>query len=142
MASRPEYVSFAPPNAPVPLRLRSGARIAFSFRYDYEIVPTTDAWRRFETRDLGYWYEVGDADGREIISFHWHPLGASPISFPHIHLSTRIGSIDIDGSHSVAVGEMHIPTGRVSLTDVVRLLIAEFDVEPRRTDWESMLRSL
>lgn len=139
--SRPQYVSFAPPSEPVLLRLRSGARIAFTFRYDYEIVPTTDGWRRFETLGTGHWYEIGDADGREIMAFHWHPVGASPIGFPHLHLSSRIGAILLAGDRSINVGEMHIPTGAVTPVDIVRLLIAEFGVEPLRSDWESVVGS-
>jgi hypothetical protein len=36
---------------------------------------------------------------------------------------------------------MHLPTGPVSLADVVRLLIMEFDVAPRRPDWQAILRA-
>src|SRR5206468_2507992 len=111
-----------------------------SFRYDYEILPTGDALRRFETRVAGYWYEIAGADGRELIAFHWHPVGASPITFPHLHLSSRIGSIAIDGDNKVALGEMHIPTGPVEMGDVARLLIAEFGAQPRRLDWAAVLR--
>ncbi|MDQ3512381.1 MAG: hypothetical protein M3462_01765 [Chloroflexota bacterium] len=39
----------------------------------------------------------------------------------------------------MALGEMHLPTGQVTLTQVVRLLITGFGVEPRRPDWETIL---
>jgi hypothetical protein len=35
--------------------------------------------------------------------------------------------------------KIHVPTGEVSLVDVVRLAITELGVEPRREDWESIL---
>lgn len=33
----------------------------------------------------------------------------------------------------------HLPTGRVSLEAVLRLLLTEFDVRPRRPDWDGVL---
>jgi hypothetical protein len=44
------------------------------------------------------------------------------------------------GGGSVALGEMHIPTGDLAFVDFVRFLIADFGVDPRRSDWEQRLR--
>jgi hypothetical protein len=94
----------------------------------------------FEVLRTGYWYDILDLAGREIIASHWHPSGISPVTTPHLHLTSRLGRLDLPGGGSVALGEMHIPTGYLDLSDLVGLLITEFDVEPRRPDWESVLR--
>jgi hypothetical protein len=35
--------------------------------------------------------------------------------------------------------KLHLPTGRVSLEAVVRFLIDDLDVVPRRADWRAIL---
>lgn len=37
------------------------------------------------------------------------------------------------------VHKYHIPTGRVSLEDVLRLAIAEFGVQGQRADWREVI---
>jgi hypothetical protein len=44
------------------------------------------------------------------------------------------------GAVPVALAEVHVPTGSVWLADLVRLLIAEFEIAPRRLDRETVLR--
>lgn len=36
----------------------------------------------------------------------------------------------------------HLPTGYVSLPDIIRLLIRDFHATPRRHDWQSILSAL
>jgi len=80
-------------------------------------------------------YRILDPSGHELLAFHWHPGAAGP-AFPHLHLSSRIGDLPIGGNEPpVALGSMHIPTGPVLLAAVARVLIAEFDIAPRRADW-------
>lgn len=114
--------------------------MTFSLRYDYEVFLVNDPVKTFQVRDTGYWYEIGDASGREIIAFHWHPASVSSMTFPHLHLSSRLGMLAINDASSIALGEMHIPTGFIEVADLVRLLIVEFGVEPRRANWESILQ--
>lgn len=98
--------------------------------------------RRFEARTVYYAYEVIERSGREIVVYRWHPRGDSPIRHAHVHLSRRTPTIDLGSRFDpVVLAEMHLPTGRIRLVDVVRLLIGEFDVAPRRADWEMVLRS-
>ncbi len=108
--------------------------------HEYEVVATTTAPTAFEVRTIGYRYRVLDPLDREVLSYHWHPTGVSPITYPHLHLSRRLSPLDL-GPHQepAALGEMHLPTGFVTLADVVRLLITEFGVAPRRANWEAIL---
>lgn len=51
----------------------------------------------------------------------------------------RLEDGQLDAGISITLADMHIPTGFVTLADIVRLLIAEFGVEPRRSDWQRVL---
>lgn len=73
------------------------------------------------------WYRYGILDHRqrEILSYQWHP--GTEIDFPHLHV------------HSLE--KCHLPTGRVSIEQFVRLLIDDFDVKPKKgCDWKVVLK--
>ena len=114
-------------------------KIGFSMEYVYRVEPTTSG--ALEVRAASYRYRLLDANEREILAYHWHPIGVSPITYPHLHLSGRLAPLDLGPREDpVRLGGMHLPTGGpVTLADVVRLLITEFGVIPRRADWEQIL---
>jgi len=39
----------------------------------------------------------------------------------------------------VALGHMHLPTEEITFPAIVRLLLSEFAVAPRREDWASVI---
>jgi hypothetical protein len=80
----------------------------------------------------GYSYSLSDATGQEIIAYHWHPGGRSPIGFPHLHIEA--------GAHvrNPQVARAHLPTGRILLEEVLRLTIREFGVQTLHDDWEQI----
>jgi hypothetical protein len=80
----------------------------------------------------GYFYQLRERAGPEIIAFHWHPNQRNQPDFPHLHLRSRSGSVEIDRKN-------HVPTGQVSLQSVVRFAIVELGVRPLRSDWEAVL---
>jgi hypothetical protein len=90
-----------------------------------------------------YAYEILDLDEAEILVYHWHPAGPSAVSEPHLHLSPKIGPIDVasrgQSPGQVRLAGMHILTGRVLVEQVVRLLITEFGVAPLTNAWEDIL---
>lgn len=109
--------------------------------HDYAVLPAGDR-RRFEARTTYYAYEILEHGGREIVAFHWHEQGKSRVVAPHLHISSRMPTIDLGPRFDpVVLAEMHLPTGLVRLADVVRLLIEEFGVAPRRADWEAVLHA-
>ena len=73
--------------------------------------------------------------------YHWQPgeayLGPD---HPHLHvsasLSAQTSAVD---RQSIDLGKLHLATGRVSLASVVRMLITEFGIAPRRHDWAETL---
>jgi hypothetical protein len=82
-------------------------------------------------RIAGYRYALYNRDRRELLSYHWHQSGPSPILTPHLHVGCRAGNADLS--------KVHLPTGPVTLVDVIRCGIAEFGVQPLRADWGAVL---
>ncbi len=132
-------MTFARPTEPVLLRSTMVAwRVGFLLRYDYVIDSAKGSG--YDVLAIGYRYHVLDLEGREIVAYHWHPTGVSPVTYPHVHLSRRLAPIPVGrGGEPVALADMHLPSGVVTFADVVRLLITEFEVVPRRADWAAVL---
>lgn len=82
-------------------------------------------------RFVGYRYVLLNQEHRELLSYHWHPAGQSPVVTPHLHVACRAGNADLS--------KVHLPTGPVTLVDVIRCAITEFGVQPLRADWRAVL---
>ena len=131
------------------LRTHQGeGEILFEFVYLYAVVHQGARHGRgeFEVRTSFYQYNVLDREQRELVAYHWEPEGISPIRTPHVHMPV-IGSIVLPQHPGSAVasakthlGKMHMPTGRVSVEDIVEMLIREFAVDPQRADWMEVLQ--
>ncbi|SPF43243.1 hypothetical protein SBA4_3010004 [Candidatus Sulfopaludibacter sp. SbA4] len=78
-----------------------------------------------------YYYSLLDAAEKGIIAYHWHPHGN--VAFPHLHIGSgaRVGRVDLRNAH--------IPTGRIAMENLLRMVITEFGVAPRRGDWPDVL---
>ena len=100
----------------------------------YEAVPAAVGSRRWRIATTGYRYTLGDSEDREFVSYHWHPRGPSPVTTPHLHLGSRLVR------PGLPFAGVHLPSGFVTLADVLRTVIAELGVKPRRGDWEAVLR--
>lgn len=140
-SAAPHSVTFAPRGDAVPLRSRSGFRgVDLFVSHRYRIVEAAGADRgAWKAATAAYTYDILDRSGRELLTYHWHPDDAGP-DFPHLHVSGRIGALPIgENQPPIALGTMHLPTGLVSFAAVVRLLIDEFAVAPRRDDWRNLI---
>jgi hypothetical protein len=108
-----------------PVRLAStrgpGEALWLSVIHQYEAVRQDRTW---SVSSRAYYYRVDRPRGAELLNWHWHP--AQTFERPHLH-AAPLGR------------RMHLPSGRVSLEAVLRLLLSEFDVRPRRGDWASVL---
>jgi len=84
-------------------------------------------------RAAGYRYQLYLAASVELLAYHWHPEDPNPVKSPHLHLSAgaQVGF--------VALARAHIPTGLVSLADVLRFAIEDLGVRPLRPDWPAIL---
>lgn len=126
---RPHAMTFPERYVPIPGR----HPLELSVLHEYALTADPAAPTGWRVHSVGYWYQVRQAAGPELIAFHWHPhVGRGRIRFPHLHLGLPTAPIDIGGRR-------HIPTGRVSIEAVVRFLIAELHARPRRADWEAVL---
>ena len=93
---------------------------------------------RFRVQVSEYYYQVGLRSGQEVMAFHWTPieLEANYRTYPHLH----IGSALLSNSSPISdFARLHIPTGQISLSSVIRMLIEELDVQPRRDNWRELL---
>ncbi len=138
-APRLPYFSFLPRSALAPLD-RGGARVWLRFEQEFRPAQNDAGPDAVDVQLLGDRYQLLGTEEQEVLAYHWHPLGVSPFTDPHLRLSGSLAPLDLGGGAAPArLGKMHLPTGGhvglVTLADIVRLLIAEFAVEPRRPDW-------
>ena len=96
------------------------------------LAESSDAPDRWLAAIAGYVYQFSYENGRECIASHWHPRGASPIGWPHLHVSGPTAPIDLTRGH--------LPTGPVALPAVLRYAIDDLAVRPLRQDWPAVLK--
>ena len=116
---------------------RSSLRFALSQGYRITRDLDADQVQRFRLTATHYDYGIMANDGREIVVFHWHPERGG-VTWPHLH----VGSLMIDSTrHDIGrrFSGLHLPTSRISIEQVVRALITQFDVTPLRANWQSIL---
>jgi hypothetical protein len=102
-----------------------------SIAHWYRVVAATPVRRSWDTTTVGYSYELLGAGEREFFAFHWHPQSRSPITFPHVHIGAQVAEFDLS--------KIHLPTGSLTLPQIVRFAIEELAVEPLRDDWRAAL---
>ena len=120
-------------NGGVPVGLGGPGHLMLRLQQHYRIEETESPGSPWRVDVVEYYYSVHDAEEREVLLYHWHPRGSSSVTSPHLHLGhgAQVGRSD--------VREAHLPTGDVSLSAVIRVLIEEMGVRPLRSDWESIL---
>jgi hypothetical protein len=121
--------------------------LVFHLTHLYRVTPASTLSRpaSFEVQTTLYQYRVLDYDLAEILVYDWAPYGPSPVRTPHLHVPAA-GSIILaqrpDSPRAQTrtfLGSLHLPTGPIALEDIVELLIREFQVVPRRADWNDVL---
>jgi hypothetical protein len=95
----------------------------------------------FHVEVIEYFYEISSRELQEIIGFHWTPdaAGDNAVTFPDLHVGRAI-TVGQTAIRPRDLHKAHIPTGKVSVPSVVRLVIAELGVVPLRPDWQSVLQ--
>ena len=89
-------------------------------------------------------YELLDREERELVVYHWHPKGVSTVRSPHLHFAGAPPLVLPPGpgeqqSHQLAINRAHFPTGRIAIEAFIELLIRDFGIEPKRSDWQAAL---
>lgn len=109
-------------------------------------VPRGDQRGAYEVRTSFYHYRILDREENELVVYHWEPEGISPVRMPHLHvpaapslvLPQRAGSRQ--SSEKTHLGKFHLPTGWITIEAIAELLIRDFKVDPRNSNWEDVLR--
>jgi hypothetical protein len=110
---------------PLPLRAETigGIQLVLSHRFR----TAADETGEWHVSTIGYEYRLTRDTGQELIAWHWHPAPLPGPDFPHLHAA------------GTALGHAHLPTGRVSMESVLRLLIDDLGVPARRADYADVL---
>lgn len=142
--STPHGITFGRSGDPAPLRGSAGpSGLLLGVRHQYQIVPMVSperpgSWRVSTT---GYEYKLLDSLERELVVFHWQPgpTFRGP-DYPHLHLSASlVARVSAIATRELPLDRVHIPTGRITIDAVVRMLVVEFGVAPLVPDWERRL---
>lgn len=109
--------------------------LSLTIRHTFRVAQ--DASRPFRSQwwahTTGYLYTLEGADGREVLAYHWHPAGRSQETEPHLHLGVGAGALRRE------LVKAHIGTGFVTPDTLFILIIEQFGVRPRRSDWAAVL---
>jgi len=107
--------------------------LCLSFTQQYKIIEDSENGP-FRVTTLYYSYAIETQAAQEIVGYHWHPDGVSPVRFPHLHLgpAVEIGMEELSR-------KAHFPTGRVAFEEIVQLLIETFGVTPDRAHWQELV---
>jgi hypothetical protein len=116
----------------LPVRLAGTGRLMFRMVHHYRVAEASGERSPWKVRTAAYYYSLDDFNEREVISYHWHPEGQSPIRFPHLHVGPGAGC------QREEIGTAHCPTGRISVAEFLRFAIVDFRVEPLRDDWSDV----
>jgi hypothetical protein len=132
----------------LPLVAETGEHdLFFRVNHQYTVVhePNDQDRGPYKISSAHYGYGVFDRDGRELLVYQWHPRGISSVRYPHLHVSCApIVQLPLRGEsqpREIVVSNLHLPTSRILLEDVIELLIRELKIRPLRDDWERVLRA-
>jgi hypothetical protein len=116
------------------LARRNGQALKLELHHRFDVVRDRTERGPWVGRTAEYIYELTDERDDLIAAWHWHPESVrrgDEMVWPHLH---AYGDRD-----TLTLHKLHLPTGRVSLESVVRFLIHDLEVIPRRPDWERVL---
>ncbi|CAN5423340.1 hypothetical protein BH10ACT3_BH10ACT3_02810 [soil metagenome] len=104
--------------------MTGAAGLKISVSMHYAVVkhedPDKGPWKATTT---GWIYHLYSSKGEKLAMYHWHPIGISPITTPHLHVPGQ---------------KCHYPTGRVLVEDVLAVAV-ELGAEPRdATKWRDI----
>lgn len=109
-----------------PVKLQDNPGLSLTLLMNYRVVRAEGERGPWKVKTTAYLYRIEGTEGEELVSYHWSPTTPGTVNYPHIHVSGKLKKI-------------HFPTGRISMEEMVRLLIREFGIGPLRADWENVL---
>lgn len=108
----------------------------------FKIVPAPPPAGPFRTTVVGYTFELRRGatptnKGDRVIAYHHHPRPTTRVQSPHCHLG--LSPADVGMAAAIGSGR-HLPTGRITLEEIVVYLIDEVKVVPARADWRDVVK--
>lgn len=103
-----------------------GGKVYLTVQLNYEIIDDPNEPGGYKITTTAYSYAIRDRNEKELLRYDWHPK-IEHISYPHIHVEDS------------KLKKHHLPTSRIVLEQILRLLITQFDVRPKRKDWSAIL---
>lgn len=125
------------------MRSSKGLRLFLEIRQEVATVSIRKAEKlRYRVSTRLYIYSLWSAKDACLIGWHYHPeLNENPVLYPHIKIFDKPTEEQrAQGFQPHKLHNLHIPSGRVSLEEVVTFLISEMNVLPARTDWQRVLK--
>jgi hypothetical protein len=130
---------------PIPLGRRSSLKLLIALRC--RIVPHGDGYLHLQTAAYSYW--LFDRAGNELMLFQWDPDGAGHVATPHLHIRalTRLSDAHLPDEPSAKLlmqrlARAHVPTGPITLAQVLRMAIDDLGVEPLEIDGAKLRQRL
>lgn len=107
-------------------------RVTIELHFIPVYCPEDEIRGPYRCRSASYILALYDANDREMVSFHWHPIQtASPFLKPHMHV----------GEASMPQLErLHVPTPRITVEEFLAMAIESFGAQPRIVGWPDRLR--
>jgi hypothetical protein len=112
----------------------------------YQVVEARDTSKtgnaRYRLHTLEYGYYIQEtADQRRAALFRWEYASDPPMEHPHQHVQIRTTLASSALQHPINLDKVHVPTGWVTIEQVIRFLIADLGVQPPRgaDKWEQIL---
>ena len=123
-----------------PLILNGGLQLAVLQRF-IMLQPgrTRGGW---EATIAAYSFELSTNDGHELVAYHWNSVTRVGVPYPHIHIGRSLAHPALPSPFRRQISQLskaHLPTGFISLAQLLETLVIDLDVVPRRNDWSEVL---
>ncbi|MBI3973577.1 MAG: hypothetical protein HY332_20070 [Chloroflexi bacterium] len=123
----------------IPLDTAYG-RLYFLLYHTVEAVPISRTRCRRRTLEYGYYLQE-TSDQRPAALFRWEYEAVPPMDHPHQHVQIRTTLTSDALQRPIDLAKVHVPTGWVTIEQVIRFLIADLGVKPLcgADKWEQVL---
>lgn len=127
------------PNGGRPIRvpLEAGGHLLLSASQRFVLVDDRRYPGEYKTSTREYIYKVSEgsqaASQQPVFEWHWHPSRGP--AYPHVHAHPPVAA-EIWGED---MGRRHLPSGRVSLEEVIEFLLVDLHAVPVADDWRERL---
>ncbi len=107
-----------------PVAIGRDRRFQISLSQQYAIIRFEGRRGPWKIQTLAYNYTLYESD-KALLGYHWHPSDRVPYPHAHVYVSE--------------LPKHHLPTGRISVEQVLWMTATDFAVEPLSRDWQAVL---